>query len=220
MIDAPQPIAEQAPLLLFGASGHGKVVAEAARAVAPEWALRFGDDAAAAKGAVFFEIPLIGDREAVLAAYARGVIGAAVVTIGDNGVRARIQAVFEEAGMPLATVMHPAAVISPSAVLGMGTVLLAGAVIQAEATLGDGVIVNTRASVDHDCVLADFVHVAPGATLCGGVRVGAGALIGVGASVLPGVAIGAEATVGAGAAVIEDVPAGATVGGVPARAIR
>ena len=73
---------------------------------------------------------------------------AAVIAIGSNAVRLKVDARFP--GMKWATLVHPSAVNDPSATLGSGTVVMAGAVIQAGARVGRHVVVNTRCSVDHD----------------------------------------------------------------------
>jgi sugar O-acyltransferase (sialic acid O-acetyltransferase NeuD family) len=143
----------------------------------------------------------------------------AVVGIGENATRLAKLRELAAGGVLLASVVHPAAVVSPRAEVGKGSVIFAGAVLNPFARLGRGCIVNSGASVDHDCELADGVHVSPGAHLGGGVRVGEASWIGIGASVIHGVSIGVGATVGAGAAVVDDVADGVTVVGVPARPV-
>lgn len=108
------------------------------------------------------------------------------ISVGDNGSR-KIESL--SCPGPYATLIHPGAIVSPSAEIGVGSVIMAGAVIQAGARIGKHCIVNTAATVDHDCVLGDFVHIAPGAHLCGAVNIGSGALVGVGIGIEPGVII-------------------------------
>ena len=119
----------------------------------------------------------------------------------------------------LATVIHPAAVVSRSAAIGAGSFLAAGAVIGVNAKVGRFCIVNTGATIDHDNIIADGVNIAPGVHFAGNVHVEDDAFIGVGASVTPGVTIGARATVGAGAVVIRDVAPDTTVVGNPAKVL-
>lgn len=140
----------------------------------------------------------------------------AIVAIGNNVVRKEVVSVTRHT---FANVIHPSAIISSRAMLGIGCMILHGAVVQAKTIVGDHVIINTASSIDHDCEISDFVHVAPGTVLCGRVKIGEGALIGAGAIVLPGISIGAWATVGAGAVVTRDVPDGAAVVGNPARIV-
>jgi acetyltransferase EpsM len=116
-----------------------------------------------------------------------------------------------------AIVVHPRAIVAPSARIDNGAVILAGALVNPLATVGAHSIVNTGAIVEHDVELDTFVHVAPGAILGGGARVGSGATIGLGARVRDHRSVGAGAIVGMGAVVVDSVPEGAIVGGVPAR---
>jgi sugar O-acyltransferase (sialic acid O-acetyltransferase NeuD family) len=143
-----------------------------------------------------------------------------VVAIGSPAARAAVVDRLDADGVPLATIVHPSAVVGPRVTLGSGTIVCPLAMLSCDVTVGRAVIVNYGAMVGHDCVLGDACFVAPGVHLAGTVVVGARADVGIGASVIQGVAIGADAVVGAGAVVIRDVPEGATVVGVPARAIR
>jgi sugar O-acyltransferase (sialic acid O-acetyltransferase NeuD family) len=200
-------------LAILGASGHGRVVADAA-AVAGWNEIVFYDDAwpeCASNG----PWSVAGTFEAVLKS--RPSFDGAVVAIGNNRSRLSVQRELQASKFGLVTITHPRATVSERACVGLGSVILAGSVINAFATLGTGCIVNTGASVDHDCVLGDGVHLSPGARLGGTVSVGEATWIGIGAVVKEGISIGSNVIVGAGAAVIDDVPDGLTVVGVPAR---
>jgi len=200
-------------LAILGASGHGRVVADAA--LESDWSeVAFFDDAWPEKTACG-EWRVIGDSAALTAAFLsyQGVI----VGIGNCLYRASKHSALRELGAPLTSIVHPRAHVSRRAELGAGSVLMAQAVVNIGARIGEACIINTGATVDHDCELGFAVHVAPGAHLSGNVTVGDRAWIGVGACIRQGIRIGADATVGAGAVVIDDVLEAAVVFGVPAR---
>lgn len=198
-------------LAILGAGGHARVVADAAEAAG--WTVPGLFDRSAPPG----DHPwlVLGDAEALFARAAD--FDGAVVAFGDNDVRLEWTLKLAARGLPLATVIHPTAWVSPRAKLGAGTVVLAQGVVGTGARLGRAVIVNTGASVDHDCILGDGVHVSPGARLAGGVTVGERSWIGIGAVVRESLTLGEAVRVGAGAAVVKPVESGQTVVGVPAR---
>lgn len=205
-------------LLVYGAGGHGKVVADAARSAG--WVVTgFIDDAPGREDATIWGLP-VRTLDRMLAEVPAAAGAAFAMGIGDNAARARCQAGLAAKGCTVVTIVHARAAVAPSAVLGAGTVVMANAAVNPDARLGAGCIVNTGAVVEHDCVLGDHVHLSPNAALGGAVRVGDRSHLGIGAVVLPAVQVGRGVRVGAGAAVIRDVADDLTVVGVPARPIR
>lgn len=116
-----------------------------------------------------------------------------------------------------ATLVHPAANVSPRARLGRGVYVNPGAIIAGNVTIGDQVAVGPGVIIGHDSVIDDFALLAPGAVVSGFVTVGRNAYVGAGAVLRQKVAIGQQALVGMGAVVLRDVPAECTVVGNPAR---
>jgi sugar O-acyltransferase (sialic acid O-acetyltransferase NeuD family) len=201
-------------LLIIGAGGHARVVADAARLTGRFDEIAFLGETATESGLVdglalhtgALDPSRFGTRD-----------WAVNVAIGDNRKRCALIADAERLGYNLATIIHPFSYVSASARIGAGSAVLAGAVVQAGAELDMGVIVNNRASVDHDCSIGTCAHVAPGAVLAGNVHVGARSFIGAGVAVRHQVRIGDDIVVGAGAAVVQDLVAPGTYVGVPAR---
>jgi sugar O-acyltransferase (sialic acid O-acetyltransferase NeuD family) len=201
-------------LIVFGAGGHAKVVLEAVTACFPHCEVAILDDAAGASGVELLGITVRGGRDWLDDQWPDAPVFPA---IGSNAARAELIDWLGKSERRIAAVVHPRALLSPSATLGPGGFLAPGAIVNAETVLAPGVIVNTGATIDHDCRIGSAAHVAPGAHLCGGVRIGERTLVGVGATVIPGIRVGDGAIVAAGAVVTRDVPDGGRVGGVPAR---
>ena len=203
-------------LLIIGAGGHGKVVADTAGASGTWERIAFLDDGVPA-GSEVLGWPVIG--AGVQLKELRDEFSECVVAIGNNALRWQLLQSALDAGFEVPVLVHPRACVSPSATMGAGTVVMAGAVVQADVRMGQGVIINTAASVDHDGDIGDACHICPGVHLGGGVRVGRESWIGIGSTVREGVRIGSNSVIGAAAGVIRDIPAGVTAVGVPARAL-
>jgi sugar O-acyltransferase (sialic acid O-acetyltransferase NeuD family) len=205
------------PILIVGAGGHAAVVADALLA-GGERLLGFTDVDSARLGRVLCGLPVLGD-DRVLEAHDPGALRLAN---GIGGVRSTerrrtLQLRLQSAGWKFVRVRHPAAVVSPHAMLAEGTQLLAASVVQAGARVAEGCIVNTTAVIEHDAVLEAWVHVAPGALVCGDVKIGARSHVGAGAVIRQGIVVGPDTVVGAGAVVVEDFAGNGILAGVPAR---
>ena len=197
-------------LVIIGASGHGKVVADIARKNGYSEIVFFDDDESIHECGGY---PIIGKSSEA------GTIDSDVIIgIGNAGVRKRIQKSVPEE--KLITLIHPNAVVAEDVVIGAGTVVMAGAVINPGTHIGKGCIINTCSSVDHDCVVSDYAHIAVGSHLCGTVIVGDGTWIGAGATVSNNISICPDCMIGAGAVVVKNIEEAGTYVGVPARKIQ
>jgi sugar O-acyltransferase (sialic acid O-acetyltransferase NeuD family) len=173
-------------LVLVGAGGHARALVEAltARRVA---VAAYVDRAACAW---LPGVPRYETDDASASHRADGfVLGVGSVTPDGLARRLDLFRRYAARGWSAPPVVHPAAVVSASAVLGAGSHVLAAAVVQPGAAIGAAAIVNTGAIVEHDSSVGEGAHVAPGAIVLGGVRVGACAMIGAGAVVLQGAAV-------------------------------
>ena len=180
-------------LLIVGAGGHGRSVAEAVLAAGKYELVGFVDDAAPSLQCVW-DLPVFG-ATADLTSYYGQYADAAIVAIGNNRLREELQQRLYAAGFEPATVVHPKAIVSPRAVVGAGCAIMAGAIVGTEAHLGAGVIVNCGAVVDHHCRIEDFGHLGINAGMAGGAVLGrgawmqAGAVLGYGVKVEAGVVL-------------------------------
>jgi sugar O-acyltransferase (sialic acid O-acetyltransferase NeuD family) len=141
-----------------------------------------------------------------------------VVAVGAPGLKRRLVEAW--GGSSYATVVSPAASVSPTAVIGEGSTVAPGAVVTANAQLGRHVMLNVGASVSHASVVGDFTTISPGARIAGDCVIGDGVFVGIGAIVSHGVSIVAGTVLGAGAVVVDDIDVAGVYVGVPARRVR
>ena len=202
-------------LILIGAGGHGRDVADAALA-AGRIVVGFLDDDPELHGTSIFGSPVLGGLERLSSHPSIGV----VISLSAPASKRRIDDRVRAAGARLAEpIVHPAATVSRFAVLDDGVVVLAGAVIQAGARIGRSAYVHTASSISHDVRIEAYASLHPGVQIGGGASIGEGCFVGIGAVVLPGVRIGSGTTIGAGAVVLRDLPGEVTAVGVPARVV-
>lgn len=201
-------------LLIIGASGHGKVVADIALKMNKWQSVAFLDDDKNIKSSMGIEV--IGKSAD---AYTHIDNWDIFVGVGNNATRETIQEKLERAGANLPILIHPCAIIGEQVELDAGTVVMAGVVINCSTRIGKGCIINTGATIDHDNMIGDFVHISPGANIAGTVQVGKGTWIGIGSVVSNNVNITSGCKVGAGAVVVRDITVAGTYVGVPVRRV-
>ena len=200
-------------LVIIGASGHGKVIADIAKKNGYE------------------EIAFLDDNEDVTTCAGCKVVGTSkdilnfsnrdfFVAIGNARIRKMVMQKLIDNGLNIVTLIHPNAVVDESVKLGFGTVVMAGAVINAEAEIGNGAIINTCSSVDHDCRIGDYVHISVGSHVCGTVTIKDNTWVGAGSTVINNVSICEDCLIGIGAAVVDNIGEKGTYVGVPARKIK
>lgn len=143
-------------LLIIGAGGHGRVVAETAMACGYEHLDFLDDNSADAIGKT--------DQLEQLSPGYDGVI----VSIGNNAKRKEL---LDRVTNPISLV-HPHAFVSPSAKIGKGSIILPGAVINTNVKIGRGCIISIGALIDHDAEIGDDCHINTGAVICAGAHVG------------------------------------------------
>ncbi|MCR5629806.1 acetyltransferase [Eubacterium sp.] len=196
-------------LVIIGASGHGKVVADIAKLNGYDEII-FLDNNPNIKECCGF--PVMGPDS-----LSSEIDGDIFIAVGNAQIRKMLM--NKNIGRKFPVLVHPSAVIAESVTISEGTVIMAGAVINPDVCIGKGCIVNTSSSIDHDCVIGDYVHVSVGAHLCGTVNIGQQTWVGAGAIISNNISICDECIIGAGAVVVKDIKEEGTFVGVPARQI-
>ena len=197
-------------VIIIGASGHGKVVADIVEK-AGNTVRGFLDDNASGES---FGYPILGQ----VCDYNNYVSECEfVIAIGDNQVRENIANKLIKAN--LFTAIHPTVCMAKDVIIGQGTVVMANAVINSTAKIGCNCIINTGAIVEHDNIIGDYAHLSPKVALGGTVSVGKSTHIGIGATVINNITISDNCIIGAGAVVVNDIRQTGTYVGVPAKKI-
>ena len=198
-------------LIIIGAGGHGRVIADIAQKSGKYKTISFLDDGDAKET---MGLPIIG-RSSDVEKYVN--TADIFVAIGNSVVRGEFIERLLAMGANVPTLIHPSAIIGACVEIGAGTAIMAGAVINPCSKLGKGVILNTCSSIDHDCIIGDYCHIAVGVHVAGTVTLGDKVWLGAGATIKNNVSICADCVIGAGAVVVKDITESGTYIGVPAK---
>lgn len=191
-------------IYIYGASGHGLVVADIATACGYDNII-FIDDGDN-KHFTFEEIKTRNDTPLAFG-------------IGSNAIRAKLFEKVRKSGFNVVSLIHPSAMISLSSSIGLGTVVMPNVVVNARAAIGDGVILNSGCIIEHECIIKDFVHISPNTALAGNVKVGEFTHMGIGTSVIQGIEIGKNSIIGAGSTVVKNINSYKKAYGTPCKDI-
>ena len=193
-------------MLIYGASGHAKVIIDCLEASKILIDGIFDDNIELES---LLEYKVLGIYDARFLKEAE-----IVIAIGNNNIRKKLSKMISH---KFGKIIHPTALIQRNVVIGEGSVIFHNSIVQSSSQIGNHVIINTKASIDHDCIIGNFAHIAPNATLCGGIEVGEGTFIGAGAVVIPNIKIGKWVMVGAGTVITKNIPDYAVVVGNPGK---
>lgn len=198
-------------VIIVGASGHGKVIADIVHKSGDE-VIGFLDDDSTKKE--IHQIPVLGkikDTQRYKDDFYF------IIGIGDNQIRKKIAE--SNPDLNYYTAIHPTAVIGEGVRIGNGTAVMAGVVINVDADIGEHCIINTSAVTEHECVIGNYTHISPQACLCGNVHVGEECHIGAGATVINNCYITENTIIGAESAVVQNITESGTYAGVPVRRV-
>ena len=196
-------------VVIVGASGHGKVVADIV--------LKSGDkicgflDDNPEVGREFCGFSVLGSINKWM--YYKDKFF--IIAIGSPQIREKISNIIQGR---FYTAIHPSAQLSCIDVkLDEGTVVMANAVINSGTYIGRHCIINSSSVVEHDNHISDFVHISVGAKVAGTVDIGARTWVGIGACINNNLSICKDCMIGAGAVVVKNIEQSGTYVGVPAR---
>lgn len=199
-------------LIIIGAGGHGRAVADIALKMNQWESIYFLDDDETMDKSM--GIAVIGSSQDASKYIKDHDI---FVAIGNNHSREKVQRMLEDWGASIPTMIHPKSIIGEKVKIGLGTVLMAGVIVNSCTTIGKGCIINTASTIGHDNILEDYVHVSSGSNLAGTVTVGKNTWIGIGSIVINNIQITKGCKIGAGSLVIRSIEEPGTYVGSPVR---
>jgi len=202
---------EPTSVCLFGAGGHGRVVAAIARRIWPRTRLCFGDK--------HRPLGTIVDKLSIRYSELEDISDYAIIaTIGNTVARKACIEHAAQLNIPFATLIaNPDTYFAKAP--GAGSMVLSAVIVNPGAQIGKGVILNSGAIVEHDCVIGDYCHLAPGSVVLGDCTLGNEVWLGANATILQGLSITDNVTIGAGSVVTSDITKTGTYVGQPARKI-
>ena len=203
-------------ILIVGAGGFGREVLLWARDAWPEQTAKIAGFLSADAGRLeghAASLPVIADP----AAFEPEPGDALLLAIGIPEVRRRVAEDLLSRGAEFLTLIHPTAIVAPTASIGLGSIVCPYAIVSDAARLGRLTLLNYHSSLGHDATAGDYAVFSPYATLGGGAHVGDDVFLGLHASVGPGNRVGARSKVSANSCALSDAPPDLLVFGAPGR---
>ncbi|MDA0658514.1 MAG: acetyltransferase [Planctomycetota bacterium] len=143
-----------------------------------------------------------------------------VLAIGDMASRRRTVESLLSRGAEFVSVIHPTALVSPSATIGKGAVIYPFAVVSNQAVLQEYAHLSLFASVGHDVHIGRYCLLAPYATVNGFSTLDDEVYMSTHSTVVPERHVGRNSTISANSAVLQDVSANSFVFGVTCKQTR
>lgn len=164
-------------LLILGAGGFGQALAEVARSL-KKWSNIYFIDDRWPELTHINGYTVIGDINYLASMKASNFEG--IAAVGNNTLRNNWHSILRQRNIPLATVIHPRAIISQSANIKSGVTIMAGCIVSASCHIEEGVILNIGTLLDHDVVVGAYSHLSVGVKVAGGKNISAFSFVEVG----------------------------------------
>ncbi len=207
-------------LIIIGAGGSGREVADAIGDMTEEWnLLGYLDDDPLKQGKIINGVSVLGKIEDVVEypnCYFIMILG----NPRDLFIRKRFVEQLKIEIERYATIVHPAAWVSRYATIGHDTFVMPGTTIMPNVRIGNHVAISANTHIAHDTRVGDYVGMANSASVAGRVTIEEGAFIGANASIREDITIGQWSLIGMGSVVVENVPPYEVWVGNPAKFVR
>jgi UDP-N-acetylbacillosamine N-acetyltransferase len=193
-------------IAIYGAGGHGKVVADIAYLNNYDKVI-FIDDS----NPIHINFDTFVQKHIDIPV---------ALGIGVNHIRYDVYQKCIQAGLILKTLIHPTATIAKNVQIADATVVMAHAVINTDTIIGKGCIINTSCIIEHDNQIENFVHISPNVACAGNVTIGELTHIGIGSSIIQNISIGTRSIIGAGSVIVKNIESQILAYGNPCKKIK
>jgi sugar O-acyltransferase (sialic acid O-acetyltransferase NeuD family) len=203
-------------IILIGAGGHAKSVAEVINYASSSYIIDGLIDLQAPKDKYWDNIDYLGSDETA-PDIARQKVHVSVGMIKNLTIREKIYNFYKLKGAEFPVIRSKYAFVSTNTEIGEGTIIMHQGFVNAGASLGINCIFNTKSTVEHDVKIGDHCHAGPGAIINADCTIGNNVFISSNATINRGVKIGNNCIIGAGSVIIKDVEDNSMVFGVPGK---
>lgn len=199
-------------LLIIGAGGHGRSVANVASRTKKWETISFLDDNLVGQKINGFQV-IDNILNGINSEYEFDYF----VAIGDNHQREHYQTLLLKKNKNVATIIDNSVILGMESSIGVGTVIMPGVIVNCNADIHMGSIINSGAVIEHDCTIGEYTHISPRVCLAGGVSIGRCTWLGIGSVIKNDIKINENIIVGAGSVVVKDLLSEGVYFGIPAR---
>ena len=203
-------------IIIVGAGGFGREVLHWARDAWPEHASRIAGFLSAERDRLTCHdgsLEILADPDG----YEPQSGDSLLLAIGIPIVRRQVAESLMSRGAKFLTLVHPTAIVAPTAAIGEGSIICPYAIVSDAAQVGAFVLMNYHSSLGHDASAGNHAVLSPYATLGGNAHIGDDVFMGLHASVGPGRRIGARSKVSANSCALSDAPTESIIYGAPGR---
>jgi len=208
-------------ILIFGAGGHSRVVADIILKQGEYKIFGFIDNNVPI-GTKIMGSKVLGNDSGLAQILKDNDIHEGVIAIGDNYLRKKVaeKILNYKSDFNFINCIHPYASIALDVKIGSGNVFMAGSIVNSSTKIGSHCIFNTNSSIDHDNNIENFVSLAPNSTTGGNVNIGDLTSIGMSANILENISVKSNCLIGANSLINKDTRSFSVYFGSPAKYIR
>lgn len=171
------------------------------------------------QGTCVYNIPIIGNIDSIENYYKQGIFDYLICGIGYKHFNYReyiFNHLFNEKGIPFATLIDKSCIVDSSACIGAGSILYPGCIIDKNVEIGNNVLINLGVCVSHNSSVGDHSYLSPECAIAGNVEIQNRVFIGINSTIIDDVIISNDVIIAAGTVVTTNCEKIGLYAGVPA----